>query len=361
MKVPRDIAASIRQELRVWFADAARDMPWRRTRDPYRIWLSEVMLQQTRVDQAIPYYERFVTRYPDVDALASAELDEVLRDWEGLGYYARARNVHRTARLLVRENGGAFPRERDKMLSLPGVGAYTAHAVLSIAGGMPLAAVDGNVTRVLSRLLEIRDDPRSTGGARKFQRLADDLLDTSDPGTFNQALMELGATVCVPKAPRCDICPVSTSCAALASGTVEKYPTAPRKARVPNHRVAAALIFDSAGRVFIQRRKDDGLLGGLWEFPGGKIEPGETPRQACIREVREELGIRVDVEEELPEIRHAYSHFKVVISPFVCVPATEPASTALPNAWVHLDELDRYAMPGATRKIVAVFRRQGNC
>ncbi|MBT8400669.1 MAG: A/G-specific adenine glycosylase [Rhodothermia bacterium] len=338
-----------------WFATVARDLPWRRTRDPYRIWLSEVMLQQTRVAQAQPYYERFVEKYPDVKALAEAKLDHVLRDWEGLGYYARARNMHRAAQMVVRERGGTFPTDRDEMLALPGVGDYTANAVLSIAEGLPLAVVDGNAVRVLSRLYESGADPRKSSGRRIIQDLANELIDRLDPGTFNEAIMELGATVCLPKSPECTSCPISTECAAYENGTIDRYPFRSKRNAVPTHLAAVAVIHDADGRVFIQRRSEKGLLGGLWEFPGGKLEPGETAREACVREVREELGIEISISKELPLVRHAYSHFRVAIHPFVAEAVSGDPETHLKSQWATRQELDSVAMPVASRKIIKLL------
>ncbi len=349
--------AAIRENLLGWFGMVARDLPWRRTKDPYRIWLSEVMLQQTRVAQAKPYYERFIEKYPDVKALAEAKLDHVLREWEGLGYYARARNMHRAAQMIVKEQGGAFPIDREQMLALPGVGDYTANAVLSIANGLPLAVVDGNVSRVLSRVFEFGGDPKTSSGRRAVQELANDLIDRSDPGTFNEAIMELGATICLPKSPECSRCPVVADCGAHANGTIDQYPYKSKKNSVPTYEAAVAVIHDAVGRIFIQRRPEEGLLGGLWEFPGGKLENGETPRQACLREVREEVGIEIEISEELPLVRHAYTHFRVTIHPFVAKMVSAGPETHLKSKWASPDELDRVAMPIASRKIIKLLGR----
>ncbi len=357
VNVGADTMAAIRDGLLDWFRTASRDLPWRRTKDPYRIWLSEVMLQQTRVDQAAPYYYRFVERYPNVAALAAADLDDVLREWEGLGYYARARNLHRAACMVVRDFNGDIPSTPDTFMQLPGVGRYTAAAVLSIAHNVPLAAVDGNVARSVARLFEIDADSKRAAGARRIQALADRLLSSQDPGMSNEALMELGATICLPREPRCVSCPVQKECGAHTNGTTDRYPVVRSRSKPPLVDVAVALIADDDGRLLIQQRPEDGLLGGLWEFPGGKLEEGEDPQQACLREVREELGAVVQVEDELPVVRHAYSHFKVRIFPFICRIVSGGPATASGRVWVRRDQLDDYALPRANRKILEALAK----
>jgi A/G-specific adenine glycosylase len=342
----------IRQRLVPWFREIARDLPWRRTQDPYRIWLSEIMLQQTRVGQAESYYERFVDQYPTVHDLAGANLDTVLRDWEGLGYYARARNMHRAAQMIVRDMGGRFPDTHDEVRSLPGVGPYTAAAVMSIAYDEPYAAVDGNVVRVISRLFEMGFDPSSAEGKRAFQDMADALLDEERPGTFNEAMMELGATVCLPSAPKCDQCPLASLCSAFENGRTDRFPVRRAKQAIPHYDVAVAVISRADGRVFIQRRDEDGLLGGLWEFSGGKTKAGELPEEACHREALEELGVGIKIQDRLATVDHAYSHFRVTLHPFLCQLAGGQPATRLRSRWVKLDQLDGIAFPRANRRII---------
>lgn len=351
---------TVRDRLVPWFRRVARDLPWRQTTDPYRIWLSEIMLQQTRAGQAESYYHRFVDRYPTVGDLASAELDEILRDWEGLGYYARARNIHRAAQLIVRDMGGVFPSSHEKVASLPGVGTYTAAAVMSIAYDEPFAAVDGNVIRVLSRLFELEDDPTTAKGKRRFLEVAEGLLDRGNPGTFNEAMMELGATVCLPSSPACPECPVSDACGAYLNGRVARFPTRRPKKAVPHFEIAVALIFDPQDRVFIQKRAEDGMLGGLWEFPGGKIEDGEAPEEACRREACEELGVTLSVAGPLDAVGHTYSHFTVRLHPFVCRLRRGTLRTTPESRWIAIDELSGYAFPRANRKIIEALQAHGD-
>lgn len=345
-----------RNDLLEWYYSIRRELPWRHTRDPYRIWLSEVMLQQTRVDQALPYYERFVSKFPDIQALADAARDDVLRIWEGLGYYSRARNLHKAARQIVDRHGGRFPDNYEDAVALQGVGSYTAAAVLSIAFNQPYAVVDGNVTRVVCRLYAIDGDIRKTKVQKEIQERAEALLDSSRPGDFNQAIMELGATVCTPAHPECHKCPWQTECRAYQTGRIRHYPfKSPAKKR-PHHDIAVGLISDRHGRMFISRRPDDAMLGGLWEFPGGKREKGESLTDTVRRELREELGVNVSVDEKPFEvIRHAYSHFTITLHAFFTRMHPESPSpvprNGEPYAWVPVDELGDYAFPKANRKV----------
>lgn len=348
-----------RKRLAGWFAEVARDLPWRRSRDPYQIWVSEIMLQQTRVDQAMPYFERFVHAFPTVEALAEADLDEVLLNWEGLGYYSRARNLHRAARTVVRDHGGALPPTYHGLSSLPGIGDYTASAVGSLAFGLPQAALDGNVIRVLCRYDGFSGDVTRAPSRRLLRERAQQLLDTSHPGRHNEAMMELGATVCTPASPDCAACPVRVGCVAFAEKRQEAYPLkSPRKA-VPEYRIAVGVVTDVSGRILIQRRPEDGMLGGLWEFPGGKCRAGEEPRDACQREVREELGLEVAVNQELALIRHAYSHFRIRMHAFACdwVSGSPVSESGEPFLWIEPDSLDQFAFPRANRRLIETVRR----
>ena len=352
-KISSERVRDIRHALLNWYAKHRRSLPWRNETDLYHVWLSEIMLQQTRVDQVLPYYERFTEAFPTIEALASADLDDVMRQWEGLGYYARARNLHRAARRIVRT--GAIPRSLEELLALPGIGPYTARAVASIVFGAPHAAVDGNVRRVLSRLFAI-----VAPAPRPLQLLADRLLARERPGDYNQAVMELGAVVCLPKSPRCDICPVSACCQANVNGAPERFPASRKKPPVPHYDVAAGILTDPLGRIFIQRRKENALLGGLWELPGGKRNPGETVQSACRRELREELGIEVAVGSLVCKVKHAYSHFKITLWAHHCrILNGTPVSTAgLKTAWVQACDLERYAFPRANRRVLDALKAE---
>jgi A/G-specific adenine glycosylase len=333
-----------------WYRTTRRDLPWRRTRDAYRIWISEVMLQQTQVATVVPYYERFLARFPDVAALAAAALDDVLKAWEGLGYYGRARHLHAAAGQVVAAHAGRVPLDPAAFRRLPGVGDYIAAAVLSIAAGEPLPVVDGNVLRVWARWRCLREDVRTARLRGRIRRELAAVIPAAAPGDFNQALMELGARVCAPRSPRCAECPLAPRCEARRAGAAAELPMRVPRRKVPLVRIAVAVIV-RRGRVFIQRRPDEGLLGGLWEFPGGKIEPGETPATALARECREEIGVAPAAASPLAEVRHDYSHFRAHLHVFVCrLDAGARPRAAGPARWVTGAELERYAFPGANRK-----------
>ena len=346
------------------------------------------MLQQTRVDTVIPYFERFVARFPGFESLARADEQEVLKLWEGLGYYARARNLLAAARRIVDRHRARFPDTLEGAEALPGIARSTAGAILSAAYGRKLPVLDGNVKRVLARLLAIREDLTRPVVTRKLWEVAGDLvLPAHDPDVHNQAMMELGATCCTPKSPSCSACPISTVCLAFEKGLQDAIPPPKKSRTVPHHHVAVGVVVEQ-GMVVIQQRPQDGLLGGLWEFPGGKVEPGETPAQAVVRELAEELGLSVDAGDEFATVKHAYSHFRITLHAFLCArrdggPATaapvpletsetpetpEPlehldaVASVLPSQapfpaspsarWVPLERLDDYPFPKANKKVL---------
>ncbi len=340
-----------------WFRRHQRDFPWRRTRDPYRVWVSEVMLQQTRARTVVPYFERFVERFPDIQALACAEPAEVLKAWEGLGYYRRARHLKQAAEALACSGADGLPEDYDALRALPGVGRYTAGALMSLAFNRPYPIQDGNVRRVLCRVWAVGADPRSARVQDWLWRSAEALIPRGRARSFNEALMELGATVCTHRRPRCGDCPLGELCQARALGRPEDFPLR-RKARpLPHFDVAAGIIFRGR-RILITRRPDESMLGGLWEFPGGKQEPGESLEQCLVREVTEELGIQIRVERPFVRVKHAYSHFRITLHTFVC-----RHSRGRPQAlgcaawrWVEPAELEQYAFPKADRVVLASLR-----
>jgi A/G-specific adenine glycosylase len=346
--------SEFRQRLATWFAGAARDLPWRNSSDPYRTWVSEVLLQQTRVDQAIPYFERFLSAYPTVEDLAGADLDGVLLNWEGLGYYSRARNLHAAAGQVVRDHGGVVPSTYEALRGLPGIGDYTASAIGSLSFGLREAVLDGNVIRVLSRYDAVEDDVGRSAVRRRLRERAQELLDPDRPGLHNEALMEMGATVCVPRNPSCGSCPVALGCEATRRGRPHNFPVKRPKARPPTVDVAIGVISRPDGRVLIQRRPPEGLLGGLWEFPGGKCRDGEAPEVACVREVREEVGIEVVVAESITMIRHAYSHFRIRMFAYSCrwIAGEAQSHRGEPFLWVPPGELKQFAFPRANRRLI---------
>ncbi|NOZ19640.1 MAG: A/G-specific adenine glycosylase [Planctomycetes bacterium] len=336
-----------------WYDKAKRDLPWRRTRNPYRIWLAEVMLQQTRVETVVPYYKRFLKRFPKLTDLAQAPVDDVLEVWAGLGYYSRARNFHAAAQKTVENHGGKVPRRLEDMLQLPGVGRYTAGAVLSIAYRQPVPILDGNVTRILCRLFAIKSNPKLGRTQKRLWALSESLLPRDRPGDFNQAMMEFGATLCTPKTPACSACPVANLCEALRLGKVEQLPKMPKPKPVPHYDVAVGLIWRRK-RLLIAKRPMDVMLGGLWEFPGGKPEKGETLEEALHREVKEEVGLTVEVGPLLTTVNHAYSHFKVTLHAFHCRSGRgRPRALACDAVrWVAVGQLRDYPFPAGSLRII---------
>jgi A/G-specific adenine glycosylase len=338
-----------------WFSRHKRDLPWRHTRNIYRIWVSEVMLQQTQIATVIPYYARFLKRFPTLNSLARAGEQDVLKMWEGLGYYGRARQLWRAARIVVRTHRGRIPHTPERFATLPGVGPYINAAVMSIACGHPLPAVDGNVLRVVARYAGIFSDLRSPALRSKTHAFVRRMIPADRPGEFNEAMMELGAVVCTPRAPRCGRCPLRPGCVARRAGRTADLPRRSRKPPIPLWRVSAAVILRS-GRIFIQQRPSHGLLGGLWEFPGGKARRGETAEQALRRECREELGAKLIIIGRLRPVRHSYSHFRIVMTVFLCRLKPGRLRTPLPFRWITLHELDDYPFPAADRKFFPELR-----
>jgi A/G-specific adenine glycosylase len=338
----------LRRALLAFFDRHARDLPWRRTRDPYAVWVSEVMLQQTRVETVVPYFRRWMERFPTVDALAAADEADVLKAWEGLGYYRRARGLHRGAAMVRERFDGALPSEPERLREIPGVGAYTAGAVASIAFGVQAAAVDGNARRVLSRLADWADPSEA-----RLRDLAAALVDPKRPGDFNQALMELGATICSPRSPRCGACPLERGCLARARGTQEERPARRRRAPVPEIEMAVAVVvvraYDADGRwrVALVRRPSDGMLGGLWEFPGVERREAEPVAAAASRAVS---GLPLDRGVELEAVPHAYSHLRATYRP-VLFRTDQPPGGGAGFTWVDRAGLDELALPRAQRTI----------
>ena len=309
-----------RRQLLAWYDVNKRDLPWRRTRDPYAVWVSETMLQQTRVETVIPYYERFLARFPDLESLASADTQEVYALWSGLGYYSRARNLHAAARAVVKEHGGRLPRETAALRSLKGVGRYTAGALASIAFDRPEPAVDGNVVRVLARLLGVRDDIGRKPVMDRFWQIAAELARGPRPGQLNQALMELGATVCRPRSPACQSCPLEALCDAARVGDAEALPKKSKK-KPPRPVQAVAGWIERRGRVLVVQRPEGGLLGGMWELPGGPVESEASAEEALRHHLARHLGLTLTHVERVGEIEHVFTHRRLRLQVFRCRPA----------------------------------------
>ena len=346
----------LQQRLIRWYQKNQRQLPWRQTSNPFYIWISEVMLQQTQVKTVIPYYLKFLDRFPDIKSLAGADMQKVLKIWEGLGYYARARNLHRAAKIVLDRYGGEVPAARQEFRELPGVGLYIASAVLSIAYGLPYAVVDGNVKRVLARLFLIDLPVNKASSLKTFRQIASELLHTRRPGIFNQAVMELGAIVCRSSNPLCNVCPLIKSCRAFKKQQVAKYPKRIQTKPIPTHHIAVGVVYKK-DRVLITRRRPEGLLGGLWEFPGGKIGKKENAEQACIREIKEEANLNIKIDSIITRVKHAYTHFKVVLDVFRCsyVSGRVKLNGPVDYRWIRLSEIDAYPFPKANLKFIPLL------
>lgn len=340
-----------------WFHHHLRKLPWRETDDPYRIWVSEVMLQQTQVKTVLKYYPTFLKKFPDLKSLADAPLEEVLKSWELMGYYARARNLHRAAKIICDNFQGNFPRSYDKLKSLPGIGKYIAAAISSIAFNLPYPALDGNVKRVISRLFAITIPLNSPKFSEKCEKKLSQIFDNNAAGDFNQAMMELGATLCTPKNPVCSECPIGEYCKAYRTGIPQKYPVRKPNKPVPLHQISLGVLIRN-NRLLITKRKSDGLLGGLWELPGGTILPHETPATACIRELKEEVNLHIEVVDFLTQINHAYTHFRILAHVFACksLKGKIRLNGPVDFHWISAAELEKYPFPGANHKIFRALK-----
>ncbi len=354
----KERVAAIQAALLGWYRVHQRDLPWRRTNDPYAIWISEIMLQQTQVATVIPYYQRFLKKFPDVRSLARADFETVLKLWEGLGYYSRARNLHRAARTVAEEFGGKIPSTVGELLKLPGIGQYTAGAIASIAFGLNEPVLDGNVERVLCRMFRVKKNPKDAKTHQKLWSLARNLTPAGRASFFNQALMDLGATICAPRKPQCLICPVSKLCDAFCHNEQDDLPVKIKRKPTPHYDIAAGVIW-KGGRILIDQRKPEGLLGGLWEFPGGKREKDETLEVCLVREVWEELGIKVKVGKKITAVDHAYSHFRITLHVFECryFSGRPQAIECAYWKWIQPGELKNYPLPKANHKVIAVLRK----
>jgi A/G-specific adenine glycosylase len=337
-----------------WYAHNARELPWRSDTSPYRTWVSEIMLQQTQVETVLPYFSRWMERFPDIHSLAESDEQEVLAVWEGLGYYSRARNLHRAAQQVCADHQGQLPETADALEKLPGIGPYTAGAIASIAFGQDVPAVDGNIRRVLARLFDVREPARSPRGEGQLRALAQAHLPRGRAGEYNQALMDLGALICKPKNPHCELCPIAESCLARQLGVQEARPVKLPKKKTPHLTVTAAVI-QRDGRVLIAQRPSEGLLGGMWEFPGGTLEDGDVDLAACLqREIREELGVEIEVGEPFGIYDHAYTHFKITLHAYLCALLEGEHPQPVENqaiTWVSLADLPHYPMGKVDRQI----------
>ncbi len=335
-----------------WYAQHARNLPWRGSADPYAIWVSEIMLQQTRVETVIPYFQRWMIAFPDIQTLASASRHDVLNLWEGLGYYRRGRALHQAAQILVAKFDGLLPHNVPLLRALPGIGAYTAAAIASIAFNADEAALDGNIRRVFSRVFNISDPLGSGKSERQLRAISKAQLPSGQAGDFNQALMDLGAGICTPRTPDCANCPLSDLCQAKALGIQSSLPVKKARPIVPHYTVTAAVIHRN-GQFLIAQRATEGLLGGMWEFPGGKRKSSETLTACLIREIYEELDVDITINQPIGVYKHAFTHFRITLHAYHCTLSQGTPQRKVHNdlRWVRPAELKDYPMGKVDRKI----------
>ena len=340
-----------------WFEQHQRRLPWREDSRPYYVWVSEVMLQQTQVDTVIPYFERFVRAFPDITTLAAADQQAVLKIWEGLGYYSRARNLHKTARMLVAQHGGELPKDAEALSRLPGFGPYTTAAVVSIAFGYPLPAVDGNVLRVFCRFWGIGTDIRQPQSRKELQARLAPFIAAATPSAFNQAMMEVGALVCRPRAPRCEACPLKGNCVAFHTGRTAELPIKGARKPLPHYQIVVGVVWKD-GTFLLARRRQNQMLGGLWVFPGGKLKDDETPAETLRRKIQAQTGLCVRVVHPYCRVEHGYTHFRITLTAYRCEwRSGEPKALASDEVrWVGLQDVGAYPLPKANHKVLAAVR-----
>ena len=344
------MAERITTQLLSWYRQHGRTLPWRGHPDPYAVWVSEIMLQQTRVETVIPYFEKWMHQFPTVRDLAEASEQDVLNVWEGLGYYSRARNLHKAAKIVVEKYSGELPRDLKALRELPGIGRYTVGAIASIAFNMDEPTLDGNLRRVFARLFDVSEPADSTTGEKILWGLAAEQLPQGQAGDYNQALMDLGATICLPKNPRCLICPLMEICEARINGTQEERPVLKPKKEVPHYVYAAGVIIQD-GNVLLSKRPSRGLLGGMWEFPNGKVEGRSTDELEFALKTGYQLEVQRN--ESLGIVQHAYTHFRVTVHAFRCELVSISESNNL--KWVKVQELENYPMGKVDRQIARML------
>lgn len=337
-----------------WFAHNGRDLPWRKTYHPYHIWISEVMLQQTQMDRVVLYFNRWINRFPDVHTVASASEDEILKLWEGLGYYARARNIQKCARILAEKYNGRLPEEYHALLELPGIGRYTAGAIMSLAFNRDYAVVDANIERLFARIFNITSPIKDKLNSNTVWQKAQELIPAGKARLFNQAMMELGALLCLPRFPECEKCPLTPCCQAFHLGVTGERPIPGTSKQIIPIDMASGILIHR-GKIFIQKRLDRDVWANLWEFPGGRLKNGETPEAALVREFREETELAVENLEKIKVIKHRYTIYRVTLHCFFCTLINDAAEPVLHAAqefkWVNPESLAQFAFSAGHRKL----------
>ncbi len=338
-----------------WFENNKRDLPWRRTYVPYHVWISEIMLQQTQMERVVGYFNKWIERFPSIASIAEADEEVVLRYWEGLGYYSRARNIHKTARLLRHNNNGLLYTDYKDLLSLPGIGKYTAGALMSIAYAKDYPLVDANIERVFARVFNIGTPIKDKANKEFVWETAERLIPPGQARLFNQALMELGALICLPARPHCTICPIIQECESYSLSIVDERPLPGKCTDIIKITMASAILVHN-GKVFIQKRPENGIWANLWEFPGGRVEGRESPEKAVKREFLEETELEIDLGKKISVIKHSYTRYRVTLHCFFCTLPTAGQKVNLHEAqeykWIKFDELETYAFPSPHRQLI---------
>ena len=342
-----------------WYDTNMQNYPWRENQNPYHIWLSEVMLQQTQVNTVIPYYYKWLKNFPNISMVADADLEDLLKKWEGLGYYARVRNFHSSCKIVKTKFNLSIPNRYDDLIALPGIGPYIAGAILSIAFNLPFAAIDGNAKRVFSRFYEI-DLSRGKGNNSLYTAFSIH-IPNARPGDFNQAIMDLGRIICTSQKPTCDLCPLQMDCKAYANSSVNTFPIKMKKREKPHYHIAVGVI-KYKGKLLISKRTENGLLGGLWEFPGGKIIAGESAEECVMREIKEELGVLVIPQLFIKQIHHKYSHFSITMDAYFCdyLGGTPQSLGCADWRWVDKGAIYQLPFPKANHKLFRALEERWN-
>ena len=336
------------QKVISWYIKNKRPLPFRASKDPYKIWLSEIMLQQTQVKTVLPYYERWIKKFPTLKTVSLSKLDSLLKIWEGLGYYRRCINFYNASKIVIDNYNGKIPDKKKDFLNLPGVGEYTASAVLSIAFSKPFPVLDGNVKRVMSRIMGIKN--LSNYNLRKINKSLEQSICKSKPGDFNQGLMEIGALICRPINPKCDECPLNENCYALGTGHPDNFPVKNVRKSRPQYDVVVAIIWRDS-KFYIQKREIDKMLGGLWEFPGGIVKKGEDPKITLKHKVFKKCGIDLNIHKKVGIVYHAFSHFTIRLSGYFCSEKNTPIKESATRKWIYKKNIKDYTFPKANHKL----------
>jgi len=343
-----------------WFVKNKRDLPWRKTYEPYHVWISEIMLQQTQMDRGVEYFKRWMLLFPDIESLASASEQSILKAWEGLGYYSRARNIIKSTTLLIEKHNGQMPQDYDQLLALPGVGPYAAGAIMSIAFDRPCPVIDANVERLFARIGDIDKPMKDKAVYKSLQNMLGAIVKREglSPRDFNQGLMEFGALVCTPKNPECASCPIQEYCRAWKAGTALNRPVKKKKQQTIEIIMSCAII-ENEGKFFIQQRQDDDVWGGLWEFPGGRLKNGESAAEAAKRELYEETEMKAVDLVSFETVTHYYTRYRVTLHSFFCATSDDSKPklhAAQQYRWVSLEGLSSYAFPSGHRQLISKLK-----